>query len=175
MAFEQMFDHLLDAEYGWPSPYAVEFAAPLAAAVTIDPVRAGRVVHLNADGEFEMGVSGHQMAIFLKPGSNHPDVSNDGGTQWFPTSPKSILGGLVACGSYELVSTEFDADQTYAPNDLLGAAADNADIDVGGVLTNESIVAGDDAVCGVVSTGVATTKLGVDVLHFWPVWLPVIP
>jgi hypothetical protein len=90
--------------------------------------------------------------------------------------PKGIANGLVATGGYELESSEFDAEQTYAANDLLTATADNADSDVGGVLTND--VSGNpveqytDPVCGVVSRGVFRNEHDVSMLAFWSYFLP---
>lgn len=170
----QSFDHKLDAIKGWFDLNSLDFAAKLSANVTFDTVFAGRVVHRNTDGEFEMGVAGTQMAIFLRQSSDDPDVANDGGDQWKGTIPNGVMSGLVATGGYELESTEFDTTLDYASNDVLKATADNADEDVGGVLSNDAVVY-TDAVCGVVSRGVLTNVHKKQVLAFWPVYLPPIP
>ena len=80
----QMTAHTLDGIKGWPNNlHAVDFAAKLSPNVTIDPVFAGRCVHLNGAGEYEMGLpdidkAGH-MPIFIFQNSDDPDVKNDGG------------------------------------------------------------------------------------------------
>jgi hypothetical protein len=177
-----MFEHGLDIAKGWPQPVALDFAAKLSANVTFD-VPAGRVVHVNSAGEFEMGITETAMAIFLIPGSQDYDVANDGTTpgglfMHQAIAPTGVMSGVVATGPYEIEDTEFDDAQTYVPNELLTADADNADIDVGGVLTNVGTGAGGDVeqfsdpACGVVSRGSFTNAHGVKVLAFWPIYLP---
>lgn len=181
----QMTTHTLEAPKGWPSPHAVDFVSKISANVTIDPVFAGRVVHLNASGEFEMGLpnvskAGH-MPIFLFQNSNDPDVQNDGGNAavdkgvWVPIAPVGNIMGLVAAGAYELESTEFEPAATagaYVPGDVLSATADNANAVTGGRITRNSIVAYEDPLCGVVSRGVFENSHQRNALAFWPVWLP---
>lgn len=181
----QMTAHSLDAIKGWPSPHAVDFAAKLSTNVTIDPVFAGRCVHLNAAGDYEMGLpdvsrAGH-MAIFLFQNSDDPDVANDGGDAateagvWVPTAPTGVMMGLVAAGAFELEDTEFEAEATagtYVPGDCLTATASNTVAATGGRITRNSVVAYDVPICGVVSRGVANNAHGRSCLYFWPAWLP---
>ncbi len=184
----QMFEHELNPLKSWPSPHALDFAGKLDDAVTIDPLPAGRCVHVT-DYEavtygpgtsgpiplFSTGVNGHQMGIFIFQGSGDFDVSNPGGTDWYPVAPKGILNGLVATGAYELETTEYDTAQTYNPNDLLRARADDtndADEVGGGCLTNQTITLHTNAVVGVVSRGEYTNSHGKSVLAFWPVYCP---
>lgn len=181
----QMTAHTLEAPKGWPSPHAVDFAAKLSANVTIDPVFSGRVVHLNASGEFEMGlptaVGASHMPIFLFNNSDDPDVENPGGDAatvsgvWVAIAPTGKMMGLVAAGAYEMESTEFEAEATagtYAPGDPLSATADNTDATTGGRITKNGITAYGDPLCGVVSRGVLSNSHGQNALAFWPVWLP---
>ena len=176
------FEHGLDIAKGWFQPAALDFAAKLSGNVNFVVPR-GRVVHVNAAGEFEMGVGETDMGIFLHNAADDFDVSNPGTT---PTglfmhkaiAPKGVMSGLVAKGPYEIESTEFDDEQTYEANQLLTATADNDDIDVGGLLTNVgSGSAGDveqfvDPVCGVVSRGAFKNHHGVMVLAFWSEYIP---
>lgn len=177
-----MFEHALTPLKGWFQPAALDFVAKLSDNVTFDVPR-GRVMHLNAAGEFETGVGETDMGIFLFPGSDDFDVSNPGTTpagnfMHQAIAPAGNLSGLVATGAYEVESTEFDADQEYAPGDLLTAAVDNDNDEVGGLLTNVgSGAAGDvkqfvDPVCGVVSRGKYLNEHKVNALALWPVWLP---
>ena len=180
----QMTAHMLDALKGWPSPHAVDFHAKLSANVTIDPVFAGRCVHLNSAGEYEMGIddtaANVAMPIFLFQNSDDPDVANDGGDAatevgvWVPTAPTGMIMGLVAAGAFELFSTEFEPEATagtYAPNDPLSAVDDNTDAATGGRITKNGIAAYANHLVGIVSRGVIE-RYQRNVLAFWPYNLP---
>lgn len=175
-------EHCLNHPKGWFAENALDCAAKFAAAITFAPV-GGRVVHLNDAGEFEMGIRSTDMAIFLLNGEADKDVSNPGRSisgrfLHQPIGPTGVGSGLVATGGYELESSEFDTARDYVPGDLLTAAADNEDADVGGVLTNAGSGAGGiveqyvDPVCGVVSGVPFLNEHEVNMLPFWPVFLP---
>jgi hypothetical protein len=177
-----MFEHGLDIAKGWFEPAALDFSAKLSANVTFD-VPAGRVMHVNAQGEFETGVGETDMGIFMLQGSDSFDVSNPGTTpggrfMHQAIAPTGVMSGLVAKGGYEIESTEFDDNRNYAAGDLLTAAVANGTLATGGVLTNAGTGAGGDVeqyvdpVCGVVSRGRYVNSHGVPVLAFWPEWLP---
>ncbi len=170
----QLFDHTLDAVKGWlPGNMAsLDCSGKLAAAVTVDPVYAGRVAHKNNDGEFELGVTGTKMAIFLLQNSDDPDVQNSGGDGWTAIAPTGVMSGLVATGGYELASTEFDTSLTYVVNDPLRAIASNSNATTGGRLTNAGVTLFTTAICGVVSKVPAANSHGKSVLTFWPVYVP---
>lgn len=182
VAPRQMTAHTLEALKGWPSPHAVDFPAKFSAtqlaAISGNVAFEGRVVHLNDSGEFEFGISGKQMALFLLQNSDDSDVENDGGDPatvagaWVPIAPTGVMSGLVAAGAFELASTEFDSAQTYAPNDTLTAATGTT-LATAGVLTNQSAVPYTNPVCGVVSRGKRLNSHGKYELCFWPVYLPV--
>jgi hypothetical protein len=172
--------HVLNPMKGWPSQTALDFHAPLASTVldTVDPVFSGRVAHLNASGEYELGVPNGQgsgkvhMPIFLFPNSDDPDVSNDGGISgtadddpegWAAVKRNNMLG-LVAMGGYELETTEFNTTQSYEPGDALQAATgDNGVVKKGTPYTH--------MIVGTVSRGVK--YLGQlpnrQTLAFWPI------
>lgn len=177
-----MFEAGIDVAKGWFEPAALDFAAKLSANVTF-VVPAGRVVHVNAAGEFEMGVADTDMGIVLLQGSDAFDVANDGTTpsgafMHQAIAPTGVMSGLVCNGAYEIESTEFDDTQTYVNQELLTAAAANGTLATGGVLTNAGTGAASDVeqfsdpVCGVVSRGRFLNAHGVAVLAFWPEWLP---
>lgn len=181
----QMTAHTLEAPKGWPSPHAVDFAAKISANVTIDPVFAGRCVHLNASGEFEMGVPNTvgsvAMPIFLFQNSDDPDVSNPGGDPatekgvWVAVAPTGKIMGLVAAGAYELETTEFEPEATagtYAPGDPLTATADNTNAVTGGRLTRASVTTGSTHLVGIVSRGVFENSHMKNALGFWPYNFP---
>lgn len=163
----QMFDHELNPRKGWPSPYAVDYAAEYASGETTYAF-AGRVASLDANGKFELGLaSTHAMAIFLFQNYTDFDVRSDVG---------NISGergsGLVAIGAYELQSTEFVAD-SYAPNDLL--TVDDGSVTAADVGKLKKGTLGVDAIVGVVSSGQSDSEHNADIkfLAFWPVYQPV--
>jgi hypothetical protein len=118
------------------------------------------------------------MGITLLQGSDAFDVDNPGTTpagnfMHQAIAPTGVMSGLVHAGAYEIENTEFDTGQSYAPNDTLTAAHADTTLATGGVLTNQSAVPYTNPVCGVVSRGEFTNAHGVDVLAYWPVYLPV--
>ena len=174
-----MFEHGINVPKGWWDEAALDFSAKLSANVTFD-VPGGRVVHVNAQGEFETGVGETDIAIFLIQGSDAFDVSNPGTTpsglfMHRAIMPGGDMSGVVATGAYEIESSEFDTSLTYDPSDLLTATVDNSDSTVGGVLTNVGTGGGGDVeqyvdpVVGVVSRGSFNNEHGVPILAFWPV------
>lgn len=183
-----MFEHGLNVPKGWFSMATLDHEAKTSPNVQI-VAYGGRVAHLNAAREFEMGISGTQMALFLIQADTDFDVNNPGMTpagnfmhqQIAPTGKQSAL---VATGAYEIESTEFDKGpaMAYAANQLLTAVtAGNSNQAVSGVLSNDRAGAGGsagpvrqyiDAACGVVSKGASKNEHGVPVLAFWPIYLP---
>lgn len=169
-----MYEHTLNAIKGWFQPAALDFDAVVSANVTVD-LPAGRVVHLNAVGEFQTGVEGTHMGIFLLQGTDAADVANDGTTlagnfMHQAIMPTGVNSGLVATGAYELESTEFNSALDYPPNQCLTATINDANATTGGRLTTGTAYTNN--ICGVVSRGVYTNAHGISVLAFWPVWLP---
>ena len=174
----QMFDHTLDAIKGWFHMAALDYTSKLSSNVTVD-VYAGRCVHLNSDGEFELGALGSDMPIFLLQNGSDNDVSNAGGTRWYPIGPTGAITGLVGAGSYELETTEFDSALTYAPNEYLRCKSSSNSSTDGGLLTNASTVAAEAGsgnptnIVGVVSRGVRKRQSDRNnVLAFWTVYKP---
>lgn len=173
----QMFDHTLDAVKGWFHMAALDFTAKLSDNET-ETAYAGRVVHVNDDGEFELSVKGSQMPIFLLQNEGDSDVSNAGGTLWYPIGPDGNLTGLVGKGAYELETTEYDASTgtDYVPNQLLktvNSGADKGKLTNYGISTLENGGSNPTAIVGVVSR--APRKRQSDrntVLAFWPVYKP---
>jgi hypothetical protein len=166
----QMFDHGLDAPKGWPSPYAVDKAACLSADET-GTVVAGMVCSLDANAELRLGLTESAMAIFIRQNATDFDVVSDDGGLVGCTDARPKMAGLVAKGAYELETTEFNTAGTFNPNTPLTSpapgVANAGRLDVGVIYT--------DTICGVASDGVITNERSVDVLRFWPVWLPVAP
>lgn len=176
MAYEptQMYEHELNVVKGWPSPSAVDKHAVLADTEPATVVLPGQVCSLNASGELELGLAVGAMALFAFPSSADFDVRSDfGGWVGPSTAPNGSSNMLVlpAAGAYEMESTEFDDEQTYAPNDCLTSPAPG----VAGAGTITLGTAYTDTICGVVSDGVLTNEYRIQTLRFWPMWLPPFP
>lgn len=183
----QMTAHTLEAPKGWPSPHAVDFSTKFDAtalgSISGGVAYAGRCVHLNNSGEYEMGVTGTQMPMFLFNNSDDYDVENPGGNPasvagaWVAIAPTGKMLALVAKGAYELASTEFLNSTTYNPNDLLYAPTGTT-LATSGVLTKTGGSGAYPATSpvGVVSRGRSTSSAnnshGVAELYFWPIYLP---
>jgi len=178
-----MFEHYINPLKGWNANLnALDFQGKISSSVQFE-VPWGRVMHLNADGEFTTGCHRTGMSLFIWPGSAALNVNNPGSTSnprlfmHKQVAPAGNIGSLVAKGGYEFSSTEFDTDLEYEPNDLLTAIANDSDSTIGGVLTNERSAGQpvrqyQEPVCGVVSKGVMRNHEQMDMLHFWPEWLP---
>lgn len=175
----QMYEHTFDGVKGWFGEWVVDFQARLSADVSI-VAYVGRCVHLNDDGDFEMGAVGYQMPMFLTVGSNYPSAGNSSPSgRWYAVHG-ARLSAVVAVSGLEVETTEFDSDQTYLPNQPLRAIASNSDQTTGGRLTNAGVVKAESAtpasataIVGIVSR--AARKVQGDrntVLAFWPVFKP---
>ena len=172
--FDDMTSHMLNPVKGWPSPTALDFAAPIASGVT---VVAGMCCSLNSSGALILGTVRHRMGLFAIQGNESFDVAvglTSGISGYAAINPSGKINCLVASGSYELETTEFDTAQTYLPNEPLRAGTD-------GKLTNQSVVlfsqndspqTSSTAVVGIVSRGKRTNAYGKSVLTFWTVWAP---
>lgn len=180
-----MFEHCLDELKGWPDEAAVDFDGHLSPNVSVDPVFGGTCVHLNQQGQFELGAKGTHMPIFLLQGSQEFDVANPGGSNWIAINPTGKMSGLVAIGGYELETTEFEqaAGLIYFPNDVLHAPTEdqitgpnkvmagklfkrNAWNGAPGTALNPAV----HNICGVVSRMNHINHHRVPVLSFWPVY-----
>jgi hypothetical protein len=162
-----MFNHELNEKKGWPSPYAVDYSATYADGVT--GVLAGSVVSLDANGQLVQGLSDDgAMAIFVLQSQTDLDVLSDVGNV-----SGGVGSGLVACGAYELQTTEFVAGN-YAPNDRLTVDNNPISADYGRLTAGTEYT---DPIVGVVSSGQADSEhdATIQLLSFWPVWLPPIP
>lgn len=184
MAGEQMFDHALEYLKGWPMGEPLDFDAKASADV-VGSIYAGKVVHVNASGEFELGAKGFQMPIFLHQNSDDHDVANDGGGRWYAIAPTGKMSGVVATGGYELETSEFLTSATYAPNDKLKSPTEDqvtggSEDDAGKLYKTKAWTGGGggaltlytDTICGCVSRAKYVNQHGVSMLPFWPVFLP---
>lgn len=185
MPLRRMTTHTLDVLHGspqdWRVQYTAKFSATVLSQISGGVVFEGRVVSLNNNGEFELGVSGTRMPMFLIQDTDNPDVvsySPPYDPKQEPLAPVAIQPGTdircsayVAIGGFELATTEFDQSRTYNYNDTLTAPT-GTDINVSGKLTNLNATPYVNAVCGVVSRPPYENPHRKKVLAFWPVYLP---
>lgn len=189
------FTHSLGGRKNWPGTSAVDAQGAVASTDTAYCI-AGRAAHLNSSGQFEAGVKGFQMPVFLTKSPSSFDVATDAHNSFGGSAiPRGNLAGLVAIGGFELETTEFDGSTNYAPNAPLKApdraqTADAAQCGKlyqtkgwtgggGGALTPYT-----DTICGVASFGSSfvgkpaaayanyTGPYFVNLLAFWPVFIP---
>jgi len=179
------FENFLDPIKGWFGWNTLNYVAKKSATVTFDPLPAGRCVTINESGDFVTGHLGTQMPMFLFTPSDGLDVSNASGVTakgYFVSQsvmPGGDMNALVAAGSYELSSTEYDTTRTYLRHDLLRGIRDNTTAALGGLLTNRNIADSAknapyvDPVCGVVSKHSTTNEYQIPTIEFWTTYLPV--
>lgn len=147
----------------------------------------GRVVHINASGEFETGGTGTQMPMYLWRPANALDVEKissryasmtTGAYRVYQAQPSGDTVAFVATGGFEFWSSEYDTAQTYAINELLTTTVANTTLATGGVLTNVGTSTSDkvrpfvDYVCGVVSGPEQANQHRTTMLPFYSYFLP---
>lgn len=175
--YGQSYDHMLDPKVGWAlnSGLALEKALPIASGLT-NTVKAGAVVHIAATNVWKPGIhdvnslSETRVPAFAFQNENDFDVNGDLG---------NTMGGrlmaLVALGAFELESTEFKTDDTYAVGKYLtsddgSGVAGTGQIKLGALGTNTVVgiisEAGDNA------NGSFTNAHGVDVIRFYSWFFP---
>lgn len=160
----QNFDHLLVVISGSVPMHDLQYHAGIATGETWSR---GALVSLDASGDLIAGLGGvdsNSMPLWSINATTDFDVASDDG---------NISGNVVATypatGGFELVTTEFDSTQTYAPNDPLidddGGTQGYVTLGTLPLVLTESVV-------GVVSFGVKTEVYNQTCLQFWPVYLP---
>lgn len=177
----QMYDHFLNPTRGWPDIKSLTTIGKKSTALLYE-LRAGQCVHKNSSGRFEPGVQLAQMPLFIFQGSLDKDVANEGGSQWTGIIPVGNIMAIVGNAAMELETTEYVKTLTYAYNEPLrsptGLTANDEGLSNGvpttassGVLRNDSVTIGTQAVVGFVSKGVVT-NYNTAMLNFWPQHTP---
>jgi len=156
----QMYDHELNPTKGWPSPYAIDYAAAVSASET-NTIQAGMGCYLDANGEFRLGSSAGAVTILMLQNVNDFDANSDVGN-----ISGGVMSGLPCVASYEVWTTEFVAGN-YAPNDYL--KIETAAGNIGKVTEGNAYI---DQICGIVSLGTFSNEHQVSVLQFWTYHLP---
>jgi hypothetical protein len=114
------------------------------------------------------------MPLFLLNNTNAGNVASFGGvpatdrSPWVSIAPGSSVSALVATGGYEILSTYFKTDDTYAPNALLEADSGNGSSDAHGRIRVATAGTG-RAVVGIVSRGKVRNANGVEGVAFWAI------
>lgn len=177
-----MYDHMCDPVGGYAGPLVKNRPVNTDALAN---AYAGRVVSLNASGEFVMGKgsSTNPMPLFLLRGIESPSAyDSQAGTDWVPVTTRlTVFPALVATGGFEVQTTEYEVGRPYEPNTPLTATAT-------GLLTTGAFYT--DWIVGVCSVGEnaqnidaplgpssITSPLAVNahrktVLTFWTMFLP---
>lgn len=158
----QMFDHELNPTKGWPSPYAVDKALQPNSGVTA--IFAGTGVTIDpSTGKLALGFSvAGAMAMFAFQNQNDFDVNGDVGN-----IISNHINCLVACGSYELETTEYIGSSFTSQTPL------TLDASTGKVKAASGGITGANDVCGVVSdASPILNAYGKNVVRFWPVYAP---
>lgn len=137
----QMYTHKFDGVKSWFGDWIIDFQAKLSSNVSI-VVYAGRCLHLNSAGEWEMGATGHDMPFFVNntAGSQAPSSGNPSANGYWYALHAATISGVAAVNNFEAETTEYDTALTYLPNQLLRAIASNSVQATGGRLTNASVV-----------------------------------
>lgn len=120
----------------------------------------GRIVHINDQNRWSLGVGDTHLPWVLFNNSDDLDVVNDGGDPatepdaWKASSPSGEMKAICVIGS-EFEVTEFDTSRTYLANDPLTAppstGVGSTMLTTSGVLTNASVTYGGDCVVGIVT------------------------
>ena len=184
----QMFTNELNGVKGFfpGQAWVVDKALPLASGETAANALAGRVVHINSSGEFELGGGAPTVATapmtFLLFNSNDDfdvvgDLGNLVGAQ--PTTGSggtgtgeyaSVLTGVCTAQAAEVESTEFDTGDTFTPGACLVGA------DTTGIINTEATVTASAplTIIGTVSSeGEFTNDHGVGVVRFYTMFHPI--
>ena len=152
MSTAHIYDHMLNVLKGWPAPFALDKAADRSDDEA-NAIVQGNVMYIDSDGDFRLGLACGAVPILCVRPTSAADVRQSEGNMMGGT-----LSGIVCLGPYEVQTTEFDADQTYVPNDGLTSSAV-------GVVTKGTVY--EDTILGWVSDGVVTGLYQQSVLTFW--------
>jgi hypothetical protein len=167
-----IYDDVVIELSGRSMNYPLDFTADVA---TGEVIPRGGVCTLNADGELVAGL-GDSVANEAQDGIIPMPLFAIHASDSFITTTDlgNIAGGktpvLVATGGYEIETTGFKTDTTYAPNQALtfGVGAER------GKIVPSAAKYSDETVIGIVSGGTYKSEYNVDVLSFWSVLCPAV-
>jgi len=135
-----IFDSLTDVSKGYDiTPgHALDHTANISTNVTFDPVD-GRIVHLNASGDFEMGAKADKIPYVLLMPSKLKGMPAT--YQGLPSIGWQAIGkyprtALSCNGGYEISTNQYDTALTYNINNYLTGKVSNTVAATGGLLRN---------------------------------------
>ena len=157
--YDRQDAHVANVRHGVATgPWRIDYVGKVKVQDSAYNIKQGSVVSLNADGEFVIGcpaATGINCPVPFISLKNvfDPDVTTGKEGASMATTTYSAMGGNIVaipttCG-YELETTEFDADATYAIND--GVIAATAAGKVGKITVATAAPGGADSYLGFVS------------------------
>ncbi len=177
--YTRQYEHVAVVAHGAHPDHRLEFDAAVKAEANATKIFQGSIVSLNADGQYVVGCGAGEGVNFPVPCISmknvaDPDVSAGIEGSDYRTSVYSAIGGKITAipctGSYEMETTEFDADATYAPNDALVPATGD---DIGKVAKATTQPGGAVPYVGFVSRAVyAASNYGHSRLSFFMNFIP---
>ena len=191
----RQLEHAAVIAHGAHPEYRLEFPAEVDGTVAdYDKIYQGSVVSLNASGKYVIGCGvgtgvNYPVPCISMKNVFDPDVTTGKlGTSTFVTGSSttvlpdyrkttwSAVGGVITAipctGGYEIETTEFDTDATYAPNDALIPGTDTF---IGKVVKATASTAdlGTAPIVGFVSKAAFKVEsYGQDRISFWTNFIP---
>ena len=161
----KMTGHMCVAVKGPAPNWRAEYAAPGAEVDQV--IHAGSLISLNAEGKFVLGCAAGTGKNRPMPMFSCKDEANAGVIQWGGNVFAGYHHGLVATGGFEIETSEFDQEATYAYNDMLMPGED------GKVTVATGSAYGAFPVVGIVSRPAATNKTcECPTIRFWSTFIP---
>ena len=151
----KMTGHMCVAVKGPAPNWRAEYAAP--GADVEQEIHEGSLISLNEEGKFILGCAA----------GAGKDNANAGVIQWGGNVFAGYHHGLVATGGFEIETSEFDQEATYAYNDMLMPGEN------GKVTVATGNAYGAFPVVGIVSRPAATNKTcECQTIRFWSTFIP---
>jgi len=189
----QQNDHELQPIKGYYQFVALDKTAPIdeTALESYSDWPAGRVGYITSSGTIALANGAsctNEMPLYLWQGGDLGTIAQGVGADdtihWQNTLPAGLVTGLVATGGYELQTTEFDSDETYAPNTFLTTTLDAQHVP--GLIVPITGKVINNWICGIASlhcqerwdlqttptSAKGTNANGKSVLTFWSYFLP---
>lgn len=161
----KMTGHVCVAVKGPPPNWRAEFSAQ--GADINQEIHEGSLISLNENGQFVLGCPAGTGANRPMPMWSCKDKNNAGVVQYGGNVFAGNYHGLVATGGYEIETSEFNADETYAVNDMLMPG------EAGKVTKATGAAYGAFPVVGVVSCAVDMNRTcACKTIRFWSTYIP---
>lgn len=157
----QAYNHNMATKSGFAMHYALQYRASAATSATFYK---GALVSLDSSGNIETGCGDADMPMWANNGTADYGVALEA---------EGVGGGVIsawpATGGFEIATTEYDTDGTYAPNQLL-----TADTVTSGYVTESPAAYNTAVIVGIVSEGVKSDYNSISMLNFWTMFIPTV-